>query len=396
MSTRCYLVATSPHEVLVMAAAWRAGSLPVAGPLVLVVGTGTGSRAARRTAEQLGFVERVVVLDELLGGDGRVEDSPVELVVGSASLEAGRALARRLLEVSITLVAVDGDAYGPTPDLVRGRFARLVSRVLHLDIVPGLTPLLLAERHVPAAPVPLDDLRALAATLPAALLPDGGRVVDPTTLVLGSAARWDDALDADRQTDLLVALVQRCAEAGHSRMVLLLDPRTRPRVRRQLEKAAAQVRADLTVVDDQSPAEQWLATGAVRFVVGSAAPDLVVAQAAYGIRAAQLDTDVVLKRLAPFSDPRRIGATLVQALVPDLRSWTSAPEGEAPPVVDLPGLVTAVAYAMQPELLAGHRPAVIEHLATVEDGTRRRFVRRRRLGELRLPGGKRKVRATLG
>jgi len=391
VSTRCYLVATSPLEVLVMAAAWRAGSLPVAGPLVLVVGSDDGSAAARRTAEQLGFVERVVVLDELLGGDGRVEDSPVELVVGSGSLEAGRALARRLLEVSITLVAVDGDAYGPTPDLVRGRFARLVGRVLHLDLAPELAPMLLAERRVPATPVPLDDLHAVAATLPAP-----AAVVDPTTLVLGSSGRWHEALDAERQADLLVALVQRCAEAGHSRVVVLLDPGTRPRVRRQLEKAAAAVRADLTLVDDGTPTAQWLASGAVRFVVGSADPDLLVAQAAYGVRTAQLDTDVVLKRLAPFSDPRRTGATLVQALVPDLRSWTSAPEGEAPAAVDLPGMVSAVAYAMQPELLAGHRAAVIEHLTSVDDDVRRRFVRRRRLGELRLPGGKRKVRAKLG
>ena len=251
---------------------------------------------------------------------------------------------------------------------MRGRFARLVGRVLHLDLVPGLAPLLLAERRVPATAVPLDDLHAVVATLPAPALP-GGPVVDPTTLVLGRATRWDGALDTDRQTDLLVALVQRCAEAGHSRIVLLLDPGTRPRVRRQLERAAAQVRADLTVVDDRSPTEQWLATGAVRFAVGSAAPDLVVAQAAYGVRAAQLDTDVVLKRLTPFADPRRIGATLVQALVPDLRSWTSAPEGEAPPAVDLPAMVTAVAYAMQPELLDGHRAAVMEHLTTVEDET---------------------------
>ncbi len=390
MSTRCYLVATSPHEVLVMAAAWRAGALPVAGPLVLVVGRDDGSAAARRTAEQLGFVERVTVLDELLGGDGRVEDSPVELVVGSASLEVGRALARRLLEVSITLVAVDGDAYGPTPDPVRGRFARLTGRVLHLDLAPGLAPLLLAERRVPTTPVPLADLRAVAATLPAP-----AALVDPTTLLVGRTSRWADALDADRQADLLVALVQRCAEAGHSRVVVLLDPATRPRVRRQLEKAAAQVRADLTVVDDASPTEQWLATGAVRFVVGSAAPDLLVAQAAYGLRTAQLDTQVVLKRLTPFSDAHRIGATLVQALVPDLRTWTSAPEGEPPPALDLPRMVTSVAYAMQPELLAGHRAAVVEHLADVEDGVRRRFVRRRRLGELRLPGGKRTVRARL-
>lgn len=55
----------------------------------------------------------------------------------------------------------------------------------------------------------------------------------------------------------------------------------------------------------------------------------------------------------------------------------------------------AVAYTMQPELLADHRAGTLTFLASTEDAVRRRFIRRRRLTELRLPGGKRKVRARL-
>ncbi|SEP58827.1 hypothetical protein [Microlunatus flavus] len=390
MSAPCYLVATTPHEVLVMAAALRGGHLDAAASCVLVLGTGDASDAARRTADQLGLAERVVALDDLVATSGRLEEGPVELVVGTASVEAGRALARRLVELSVTLVAVGADAYGPTPDGVRGRFARLTHRVLHLDLVPGVTPLLLAERRVPAVAVALPDHRAAASALPAP-----GPVSNPTTLVIGRTSAWADALDAERRTALLVAMVQRCAEAGHSRIVLLAEPGLRPRARRELEKAAKQVRADLTVVDDLGPVEAWLETGAVRLVVGSAAPELLVARDVYGLRVAQLDSDVVLKRLAPFSHPGRTAAALVEATVPDLRSWTRAPEGEPPAAVDLGATMTAVAYAMAPGLLAERRADVIAHLARTPDDVRRRFVRRRRLGELRLPGGKRKVRAAL-
>ena len=388
MSAR-YLVATTPGEVLALAAATRAGVLEPQ-DRVLVVGRGPLSAAARRCAEALDLAEEVVVLDELLDTRGRLEDGAVELVVGTASVEAGRALARRLPDLTVTLLAVDAAAYGPTPELVRGRFARLVTRVVHLDLVPAAPVLLLSERAVAAVPVDPGAYRAVLADLPSP-----GPVEDPTTLVVARSAAWGGTLDAEQQTTLVTAMLQRCAEVGHSRLLVLVDPGTRPRVRKALEKAAKQSRADLTVVDDALPVEQWLATGAVRRVVGCAAPELLVAQTVLGLRAAQLDTDLVLKRLSPFSEPQRVPAALVQATVPDLRSWTATPEGEAPRALDLAGLTTSVAYAMQPELLAGRRGEAIAFLDATKDDVRRRYVRRRRLGELRLPGGKRKVRPTL-
>ena len=151
----------------------------------------------------------------------------MELVVGSASLEAGRALARRLLEVSITLVAVDGTRTGRRPTSYA-----VASPGWSVGSSTSTSPRGSRRCCWPSAGSrrrriyePLDDVRAVAATLPAP-----AAVVDPTTLVLGRSGRWHEALDAERQADLLVALVQRYdAEAGHSRVVVLLDPGTRPR-----------------------------------------------------------------------------------------------------------------------------------------------------------------------
>ncbi|MGI3781506.1 MAG: hypothetical protein ACRYG2_12090 [Janthinobacterium lividum] len=333
----------------------------------------------------------------LLGGDDDLEtvaaglgDDDVELVVGTSALRTGRALTRRWTDAPVVLLAAGAAVYGPTPRGLGGRLARRTDRVLHVDLVPGLRPLLLAERPAAIQAVPFEDVRAVTAALPGT-----GPVPDPTALVLGHSAAWAGALDRDQQTELLVAMVQRCAEAGHSRIVLLLDADPSSRTRRHVERAARSARADLDLVVDPAPVEAWVARDGVRLVVGSATEDLLVAREVYHRRVAQLDTEVVLQRLDPFTDPRRTGATLVAATVPDLRSWTSHPEGESLDPVDLAGLMSTVAYAMEPELLAARRAGAIGFLET-HPSTRRRFVRRRRLTELRLPGGKRRVRAVLG
>jgi hypothetical protein len=361
---------------------------------ILVASAAEGVLAAAATgAGLLDRPERQVLLtsvDDLDATVAEVGADDVELVVGTSALPQGRALTRRWGAAPVSLLAAGASVYGPTPGALGNRLAKRVDRVLHLDLVPGLEPLLLAERGVPARAVPVEHHRAVAGSPPgAAALPD------PTTLVLGGSTPWGGAFDSEAQTELLVAMVQRCAEAGHSRILLLLDADPVPRARRRLDEASHGARVDLTVVVDRGPAEAWFARDGVDLVVGCATDDLLVARTVFGHRVAQLDTDVVLKRLDPFADPRRTGATLVGAGVPDLRTWTSSPEGEDLQTLDLAGLMTTVAYAMQPDLLAARRAEAIDFLERHAD-TRRRFVRRRRLTALRLPGGKRKVHAHLG
>jgi hypothetical protein len=360
------VVTSTPTEQVLAAAASDAGLLDPPGVQV-AVGPGDDPEAVAAT----------------LGHDD------VELVVGTGSLPVGRALSRRFGDAPVTVLATGATAYGPTPEALQGRLAKRARQVLHADLVPGLAPLLLAERSVPSRPVPLASVRTVVSSLPAP-----APVPDPTTLVLGRSAPWAGALDRDDQTDLLVAMVERCAEAGHSRIVLLLDEDVTARTRRQLERASRATRADLTLTTDDGPVEAWLALDGVGLVVGCASADLLVARHVFGRRVAQLDTDVVVKRLDPFEDPRRTAATLVGATVPDLRTWTSVPGGEDLRPVDLTGLLGTVAYAMQPDLLVDRRTAAIGFLE-VHPQVRARFVRRRRLSELRLPGGKRKVRTTL-
>ncbi len=395
-------MAASPAELLLVTAATTAGLLerPARRVLVVAAGRDGGSPSTlRRLAARLGGFDAVVVpahpgdAPAAVTAAAGYEDLALavpDLVVGAGASRTGRSVARRWADAPVTLLASGTTVYGPTPEALEGRLAGRVGIVLHLDLAPGVPPLLLSERGTPSASVPADAHRAAVALLPAP-----GPLVRPTTVVLGRRAAWAGALDAQEGDDLLVAVVERCAEAGHSRLLLLLDPDAAPRTRRLLTKAARAARADLRVVEDPGPTDPWFALEGTGLVVGTAAEDLLVAREVFGCRVAQLDTERVLKHLEPYADPRRPGATLVGATVPDLRSWTSSPEGEAPERLDLPSLMTTVGYAMDPELLAAGRGDAIAFLEAHPD-QRGRFVRKRRLSALRLPGGKRPVRAVLG
>ncbi|KJY31000.1 hypothetical protein VR44_19095, partial [Streptomyces katrae] len=69
------------------------------------------------------------------------------------------------------------------------------------------------------------------------------------------------------------------------------------------------------------------------------------------------------------------------ALVPDL----DGPPQDPP--ADLPGLVAAVGFTMQPRILPDRRAAAEAYLARYLDPYTRRYFGRRRLTALGLPGG---------
>ena len=94
---------------------------------------------------------------------------------------------------------------------------------------------------------------------------------------------------------------------------------------------------------------------------------------------ARLGTELMLERLTPFQNSNRIPVTIVDALVPSLTGPT------ADRCLDLPGLVVAVSYAMQPVRYADRRAETVDFL-TRHLGTSSRYFRRRRLTKLELPG----------
>ena len=76
------------------------------------------------------------------------EDDRVELAVESIQVNPARALAAIFSEASVDVYADGLMSYGPTREKLPLTLARRVRRLLHLDLVPGLRPLLLSEYGV--------------------------------------------------------------------------------------------------------------------------------------------------------------------------------------------------------------------------------------------------------
>ncbi|MGX1132703.1 hypothetical protein RKD49_004893 [Streptomyces glaucescens] len=82
------------------------------------------------------------------------ERDRIELAVESIQVSPGRALAAIFSEAAIHVYADGLMSYGPTRDKLPLTIACRIRRLLHLDLIPGLTPLLLSEYGVESEVVP--------------------------------------------------------------------------------------------------------------------------------------------------------------------------------------------------------------------------------------------------
>ncbi|MFE2852913.1 polysialyltransferase family glycosyltransferase [Streptomyces lavendulae] len=313
-----------------------------------------------------------------LGGDR------VELVVESLQVPPAQSLCRLFPGAAVDVYADGLMSYGPTRFRLDPQIGMRVRRVLHLDLVPGLEPLLLTEFGVPSEPVPAPAFLKVMAEL--AGLPDESDYVpaEPCALLLGQYLSALDLMSPAQEEELHVAMVRGAWERGHRELVFKPHPSAPAAYSRRAEEEAERLGARLTVLDAPVLAETLYERLRPALVAGCFSTGLLTARALYGIPVARTGTGPLLARLAPYQNSNRIPLTLVDALVPDLAE--AQDDGPDAPE-DLPGLVTAVGFAMQPRILADRRERAEAHLARHLDGRTRHYFNRRRLTTLGLPGG---------
>ncbi|MEU2828185.1 polysialyltransferase family glycosyltransferase [Streptomyces lavendulae] len=316
-----------------------------------------------------------------LGGDR------IELVVESLQVPPAQSLCRLFPGAAVDVYADGLMSYGPTRFRLDPQIGMRVRRVLHLDLVPGLEPLLLTEFGVPAEPVPAPAfLKVMAELAGPAGLPDESDYVppEPCALLLGQYLSALDLMSPAQEEELHVAMVRGAWERGHRELVFKPHPSAPAAYSRRAEEEAERLGARLTVLDAPVLAETLYERLRPALVAGCFSTGLLTARALYGIPVARTGTGPLLARLAPYQNSNRIPLTLVDALVPDLAAEPA--DGPGAPE-DLPGLVTAVGFAMQPRILADRRERAETHLARHLDGRTRHYFNRRRLTTLGLPGG---------
>jgi hypothetical protein len=321
-----------------------------------------------------------------------IGDDDIALAVESIQVNPALGVAQILTDAPVTVYADGLMSYGPTRNKIDPLVGTRVERLLHLDLVPGLRPLLLTEFGVEPEVVPTGAFTKVLAELvdTGADLPE----VEEPALLLGQYLSALNILSAEQEEDLHVRMLKGAVELGHTRIVFKPHPTAPARFTRTLEQEAERLGADLTVLDTPVLAEVLYQRTRPALVVGCFSTALITASALYGLPVARIGTDTLLDRLSPFENSNRMPVTIVDALLPDLtdRAAVTAGTGVMGPE-DLADLVRAVGFTMQPKILPGLRAETERYLSARLDARTWRYFKKKRLTSLGLPGG---VPAQLG
>ncbi|KAA0935436.1 MULTISPECIES: polysialyltransferase family glycosyltransferase [Streptomyces] len=312
-------------------------------------------------------------------------DDDVELVVESIQVNPALGVAQIFMGAPVTVYADGLMSYGPTRSKIDPLVGTRIDRLLHLDLVPGLTPMLLTEFGVGPEIVPTAAFTDVLAEL--VKTGDELPALDEPALLLGQYLSALGILTAEEEEDLHVRMLKGAVALGHERLVFKPHPSAPARWSRALEKEAERIGADLTVLDTPVLAEVLYQRMRPALVVGCFSTALLTASALYGLPVARIGTEPLLERLTPYENSNRVPVTIVDALLPELTdraAVTGQRRGATPG--ELGELVRAVGFAMQPKIYPDVRPEAERFLARHLDTDTRRYFKRRRLTSLGLPG----------
>ncbi|MFE6040947.1 polysialyltransferase family glycosyltransferase [Streptomyces sp. NPDC056452] len=320
-------------------------------------------------------------------------ENPVDLAVESIQVNPARALAAIFAESALHVYADGLMSYGPTRNKVPVSIACRIQRVLHLDLVTGLKPLLLAEAGVEPELVPDDAFRKVLGEIARAA--DGDHRLAaveaeaPTAVLLGQYLAALNILTPEEEEDLHIRMLHGAARAGHTSLLFKPHPTAPARYSRALDDAAAAAGVRLSTLDSPLLAETLYERCAPTLVVGCFSTAMFTAAAYYGIPVARVGTRLVLDRITPYENSNRIPLTIVDHLVPDLDEQGSGPVPELSPTApdSLAPLVRTVGYCMQSGLHPALRGEAETWLRGGLDATTQHYFKRRRLQKLILPGG---------
>jgi hypothetical protein len=328
-------------------------------------------------ADDIPLFERYL---RLLWGLG---DDRVELVVESIQVTPALTVAQLFTGAPVHVYADGLMSYGPTRNKLDPLVGTRVRRLLHLDLVPGLTPMLLTEFDVPGQVVPTGAFLKVLSELGEAV-PELPELPENSALLLGQYLSALNILSVKEEEDLHVRMLRGAVERGHRSVVFKPHPTAPARFSRVLETEAGKLGVDLTVLDTPVLAEVLFERARPGLVVGCFSTALFTASVFYGLPVARIGTEPLLDRLTPYQNSNRVPVVLADAVLADLELR----EGEdAVPDEDLNALVTAVGFTMQPQMHPRLRPAAERYLSQHFGPRTQRYFKRKRLTSLGLPGG---------
>ncbi|MEU2335816.1 alpha-2,8-polysialyltransferase family protein [Streptomyces sp. NPDC013172] len=331
-------------------------------------------------------VDDMPLWERFLRHEWRLGDDDVEFAVESIQVNPSLSLTQIFTGAPVTVYADGLMSYGPTRNKIDPLVGTRVDRVLHLDLVPGLKPLLLTEFGVEAEVVPTAAFTKVLAEL----APSGDDLpeIDEPALLLGQYLSALEILTPEQEEHLHVRMLRGAVQLGHTKVVFKPHPSAPARFARTLEQEADKLKVELTVLDTTALAEVLYQKMRPALVVGCFSTALLTASALYGLPTARIGTETLLDKLVPYENSNRVPVTVVDALVPDLTDRKAVEEQRPGMSVEALGaLIRAVGFAMQPKIYPQLRVETERYLSKHLNERTIRYFKRRRLTSLALPGG---------
>jgi hypothetical protein len=400
--------ASTSYQVMVLAAAIDSGLFADADERVLLVSANTpipevAGRPDRAPgiAPLLARFDRVVSLNDLLAplhptafrprrseqpllarlllcALGIDERSTLELVVESVQAPPSRSLLQVFATAEVTVYAEGLMSYGPTRDPLPVEAASRIRRLLHLDLLRGLRPLLLTEWQVPAVAIPDDAFRGIVAEVLAAAPP--ARPQAPSALVLGQYLAQAGLLSRAAETALYAGLVRSAAERGFRNVAFKPHPSAPAEAAEAVERAVRDLDVRFAVLRDPTPVEALYAAEPPGLVLGCFSTGLVTGARYWDVPAATAGVQDVLAALPRFEDSNRIPLALVEQAFPTVGGGAVADPDTLQTVAETVGYCmqwrTRGAWREEAAAALRERPELFAHTIPV--------AKRRLLG---LPGG---------
>lgn len=311
-------------------------------------------------------------------------EDDLQLIVESIQVNPALALCSIFADAAIQVYGDGLMSYGPTRNRLPASVACRLERLLHLDLVPGLRPVLLTEFGVPSEVVSWESFRKVIAPMEPTTPAIAAAAAHSVAVLLGQYLAPLGLLSADQERRLHGRMVAGAVAAGFDRLVFKPHPSAPAGLTAPLVTEAARLGAVLEVHDTPELVEPWFQTGSVGLVVGCFSTALATASAGYDLPVRRVGTRMLLRKLGPYENSNRIPLILTHAQVPAAPADGSKP-ADPSPAVPLADLVALVSYCMQPGRYPSLRP-VAERLLTEQARSLRAYVPEGRLSDLDLPG----------
>ncbi|GAA3760323.1 hypothetical protein HDA32_004822 [Spinactinospora alkalitolerans] len=335
----------------------------------------------------------VLLLRRLLASYWSLDDSPLQIVVESVQVPPAKSLAAIFEDASITVYSDGLMSYGPTRNSQPREVATRIDRLVYLDLVPGVEPLLLDEYDVARSPLPLEAFRAVvsevADSLDRLLKPRLDEGIEEAPLLLGQYLSALDLISPQQEDELHASMVRAMAARGHRTVLFKPHPSNTRRTHLRMSRTAQELDVRLVLLEEPIPAEVWFTVLRPSTVVSCFSTGLSTAAHLYGIPVACVGTEMLLEAVTPYQNSNRIPVTIVDASMPRI----DAEGGLRPPRFseerlhrELAPLLRTVSYCMQGAAYPHLREAAVDYLGAHYDATTRRYFKRRRLTALHLPG----------